>query len=212
MVNCNYCCKHSQPLSLIHDDELYLVIQGSASENDILKSYNLIYSMENTQSIYTANVVGHATCKILYCNNRILLLSGQFDNGTITWKLRLYQQDVTSYRVSWKQISCFSGLQLDLKNSIPVSYGNDGIILASVVQNQEMRQTTISLVIYMFPQFRGSGEKNWKAVKVRLRAAKCEIQSCVVISNCIYCSILLHGTGAYIYQCDFVTSETKSNK
>ena len=183
------------------------MIQGSANENDTLNNYNLLYKMENTKSISKTQVVG-ATSKMFFHSNKVTLLSGQFDDMTSTWKLRLYQCDTaktsSTLHLSWKQVSRFSNLQLNLKNSIPVSYEKDGIILTSVLQYQENRQTITSLVIYMLSQSKGSeksSEKNWKAIKLRLRGTKYEIQSCVVTLNFLCCSLLHEGSN-YIYQCD----------
>ena len=186
------------------------MIQGSANENDTLNTYNLVDKMENIKRISKTNVVGHATCKMFFHSNKVTLLSGQFDDSTLTWKLRLYQFDTaktsSTVQLSWKQVSRFSNLQLELKNSIPVSYEKDGIILTSIQLYQENRQTVPALVIYMLSQSKGTGserssEKNWKAIKLRLRLSKYEIQSCIVISNYLYCC-LLHEAGASIYQCD----------
>ena len=174
-----------------------MVIQGSGNENDILKSYSLYRTTESVQVINRTAVVGHATCKFFY-SNKLSLLSGQFDDRAAKWKLRLYQLDIR--KASWELVSRYSGLQLDLRNSIPVSCGNDEIILASVLQNQETRQITFSPVIYLFSQSRG-GEK-WKAVKLRsIRFVNCEIQSCVVVLNYIYFSLLVHGMGFCVYRC-----------
>ena len=186
------------------------MIQGSANENDTLYIYNLVHKMVNTKSISKTQVVGHATCKMFFHSNKVTLVSGQFDDSTSTWKLRLYQFDtaktLSTAHLSWKQVSRFNNLQLNLKNSIPVSYEKDGIILTSVLQYQENRQAVNYLVIYMLSQSKGSersSEKNWKAIRLRLRAAKIEIRSCIVTSNYLYCC-LLHEGGAYIYQCDLM--------
>ena len=141
-------------------------------------------------------VVGHATCKIFCHLNNIMLLSGSNEHHTSTWKPRLYQLQYDTSKGSWKQICRFPSLQVDLKNSVPVSYENDGMILSSIYQERQV----FSLVIYMLSQSKTS-EKSWKAIKLRLGRVKYEIQSCVVKSSNLYCN-LLHETGAYIYHCD----------
>ena len=109
------------------------MIQGSANENDTLYIYNLVHKMVNTKSISKTQVVGHATCKMFFHSNKVTLVSGQFDDSTSTWKLRLYQFDtaktLSTAHLSWKQVSRFNNLQLNLKNSIPVSYEKDGIFI-----------------------------------------------------------------------------------
>ena len=179
------------------------MIQGSANENDLLKCYNLNYCEQNMHKINKTNVVGHATCKILYCK-RILLLSGQSDDTAAVWKLRLYYLDTTKLPATWKHISRFSSLRLDLKNSISVSNENGDIILVSVLQHQEKRQLALTPVIYMLPQSRGtdkSTEKYWKAVKLRQSYVNCEIHSSVVTLNHIYFSLFQYKTGAWIIKC-----------
>jgi len=94
-------------------------------------------------------------------------------------------------------------LQLDLKNSIPLSLENDEIILVSAI-NQKTRQEVNSFIVaYLFPSSKVSG-KSWKAVKLSLPSCICatkyKIQSCIVMSNYIYCSLLLPEVGAYIYK------------
>ena len=77
------CCKQSQPLIFIHNIELHLMIQGSANENDIPNTYNLVNKMNNTKvSVKQMLWAMLAICKMFFHSNKVTLLSGQFDDST----------------------------------------------------------------------------------------------------------------------------------
>ena len=105
---------------------------------------------------------------------------------------------------SWERSSYFTSSvsEMDLKNSIPVSLENGEILLATIL-NQE---ASCRIIIYLFESLSSKvAEKGWKAVCSLLkpppnRAAKYKIQSCVVISNYVYCSLFLPKVGAFIYK------------
>ena len=190
-------------LILIQDDELHLVNQfpTHSTENDAFTSYNLLKYQKSCQKVNRKGVVGHDSCKLFYCKT-LSLLSGHFNTATKAWKLRLYHLDSEMPFPSWERNSHFTSLVLamDIKNSIPVSLENGEILVASVL-NQE---ASSRVVLYVFPTSKVS-EKNWKAAyslltPPRIRTAKYEFQSCVVISDHIYCSLFLPGVGAYIYK------------
>lgn len=199
-VICN--CKDSQPLTSTRKNELYVVVKGPAV--DTVKIYDLInYQMVASIDISRKTVVSHADCKVFHCK-RFSLLSGHLNTGTKTWRLRLYQTQAGTVKTqtpSWDQVTHFkfSVLQLDYKNSVAVPQNDDGIILVSVVQESK---TSSYVVIYLFPLAKGS---NWKAACFtlplpRIRTAKYEIQSCLLSSNSLYCSILLPEKGTIIYK------------
>ena len=192
---------HLQMLILIQDDELHLVNQRYSTENNALTSYNLLKYQKSFHKVNKKGVVGHDSCKLFYCK-RLSLLSGHFNTATKAWKLRLYHLDTEMPLPLWERNSHFMSLVLamDIQNSIPVSLENGEILVASVL-NQE---ASSRVVLYLFPASKVS-EKDWKAANSlltppRIRAAKYEIQSCVVISNHVYCSLLLPELGAYIYK------------
>ena len=182
---------------LIQDDELH----SYSTENDALTSYGLLKYQKSCQKVNKKGVVGHDSCKLFYCK-KFSLLSGHFNAATKAWKLRLYHLNSAMSFPSWERNSHFTSLVLamDIKNSIPVSLENGEILVASVL-NQE---ASSRVVLYLFPASKVS-EKDWKAAcslltPPRIRAAKYEFQSCVVISNHVYCSLFLPGVGAYIYK------------
>lgn len=200
-------CKHSQPSTVIHNNELHSVTK--ASTNDTINTYDLLAGCQTSNiDINKKSVVCHADSKIFNCK-KLSLLSGQ-SNGT-TWRLRLYQKDAKN---QWEQVPIFrpSVLLLDLKNSIPIQKEN-GIIVASVVPET---RTTARVVIYLFSLLKVKSEKDWKATTVLLpsprgRTAKYEIHSCLWLSINIYCSLLIPEVGAIIYKLGLASLQQPKN-
>ena len=191
-------------LTLIQDDELHLMNQSYSSDNNVHRSYNLLrHHRSSPKKVNIKDVVGHDSCKLFYCK-KLSLLSGHYNFALKASQLRLYHLDTEMELPSWERSSYFkfSVSEMDLKNSIPVSLENDEILLATV-QNQE---ASCRIIIYLFESISSkASEKGWKAVcsllkSPPIRAAKYKIQSCVVISNHIYCSLLLPKVGAFIYR------------
>lgn len=188
-------------------------MRNSANGNDMLRTYNLLDSKERGQEIQLANKNVHyaATCyKVFYFFNTISLLTGRVDYNT--WKLNLYYialgpKPATS--ASWEQVP-FSRFSIsrslfDLDNCIPVSHREDGVIIVSILS--DLVKQTHSIVFHIFSQ-KTSG-KNWKTAS-SLLPIQCtgtyRIQSCKIDleSKYIYCSLLQHEVGAYIYKFDLV--------
>ena len=200
----------SQPLFVIRNNELHLVFPDSKNEKDTVITCSLVDSHTTSASINRKSVVCHAAGKVFYCK-KLTLLSGQFIDGTKTWKLRLYQKTDTKAQLpTWEQIGRFkfSVLRLDLKNSMPVLLKDDGIVLLTVI-NPEIRLANSCVVVYLFPPSKVS-EKDWKGAslslpQLRIRTAKYEIQSCIIMSDHIFFSLLLPEVGAYICRLELMS-------
>ena len=194
-------CKDSQPLTTTRNNELYVAVKDPLV--DTVKIYNLINcQMVASIDVSKKTVVSHADCKILHCK-KFSLLSGQLNTATKTWRLRLYQTQADTVKTqtpSWDQVTHFkfSVLQLDYKNSIAIPQKDDGIILVSVVQELK---TSSYVLIYSFPLAKASNLKAacFSLPLPRNRTTKYEIQSCLLRSNSLYCSIFLPEKGTMIY-------------
>ena len=197
------------PSSVIQNNEVHLLFPDSKNEKDTVKICGLVDCQTTSAAINRKGVVCHAAGKVFYFK-KLSLLSGQFNDGSQTWKLRLYQTVTKAQVQTWEQNSRFkfSVLRLDLKNSIPVSRKDDGIVLLSII-NPETRQANSYALIYLFPPSKVS-EKDWKGASLqlpqpRIRTAKYEIQSCIMMSNYVYFSLLLPEVGAYIYRVELTS-------
>ena len=191
-------------LILIQGDELHFLNQSFSSDINTLRSYNLLTRHKSPQIVINKkDAMGHDSCKLFYCKT-LTLLGGHFSHAAKAWKLRLYHLDTEKSPPSWERNFYFtpSVLEMDIKNLIPISLENGEVLVATVL-NQE---ANCRIIIYLFESLvsKSSG-KGWKAAfsllsPPRIRAAKYKIQSCVVISNHIYFSLLLPKVGAYIYK------------
>ena len=208
-VNCN-----SQHSCLIQNDKLhFMMIQNSMDEIDMLKVYSLLdvkASIQETK-LTNKNVLCAGTLYIIFCFcNKISLLTGKVDYRTL--QLNLYQLDTKATCASWAQVPfsryTISDSLFNFDNCIPISHREDGVIIVSILNDQVNGNHRI--VFHIFSQ-KTSG-RNWKATSSLLpiqftRNVEYQIQSCKIDleSKHIYCSILLHGTGAYIYKFDLMT-------
>jgi len=178
------------------------MIQSTTNENYMLKTYNLndpLQHKESNQEIDPASKIlpFAATCKLFCFNNKISLLYGKLNNKT--FKSSLYQLDTGSQLASWKLISysnlSVSELLIDPENLIPISHKDDEAIVTSVLND--------CIVFHVFSK--NTPGRKWISATSSIpqpsnRSAKHKIQSCVVVSNFIYCSVLLNGIGARIYK------------
>ena len=213
----NYDSKHSP---LIHNNRLHSMVR-----NDMLRTYNLLDSKERGQEIHLTNKHIHCAAtyyKVFYFFNKLSLLTGGVEYKT--WKLNLYHlvldaKPATS--ASWEPVpfSRFSISQslFDLDNCIPVSHREDGVIVVSILN--DLAKQTHCIVFHIFSQ-KTSG-KNWKTASSLLPiqftgTVEYRIQSCKIDpeSKYIYCSLLQHEVGAYIYKFDLMLLQQhrKSNK
>ena len=116
-----------------------------------------------------------------------------------TWQTNLYYLDTEGLLATWKLVPnfrpSFSQLMLDFSNSFVVSRKPNEIIIISIVNNRiyfHIISTSIqgierSSATFTLPKLHGS-------------TAKFIMQSCIVLSNCIYCGLLQQGISACIYQ------------
>ena len=192
-VNCG--CQLSP---LIYNHKLYVPVT-SANGNDILEIYDLANGQKCTQEVKrnTQEVtVSYAGCKMFYLKNISLMIISS------KTKLRLYQLDKTS---AWELISCPSAIQLlDHKNSIPISFKDNGVIVISVVN----QQSTSQIKFYIFSL---SIATNLKSASSKIRYnTNYQIQSCAMLLNYIYCG-LLAPEGAYIYKFDIASLQKETH-
>lgn len=206
-------CEDNHHSSLILNDKLHSIVRNFANGNDTLKTYNLLHHKVKDINLTNKDLFCADTSykTFSFCNKHSLLI-GKLDYKT--WKLRLYQLDYTKAAcATWEQVAYFkysiSDSLFDLQNCIPVSHGEDKVILVSVLNNDIEKSHCI--VFHIFSQ----KAKNWKIVSALLpiqftRTAEYHIQSCIVVSNYIYCSLLLHGTGTYIYKFDLILFQQRN--
>lgn len=203
------CGTGCQPSPLIQNNELHVAVHSSTTGNDTLKTYNLINCQEHTQEIKKS--VSYGTCKMFYSKKiSLLMMSGKSDNTT---KLGLYQLNTKTLPASWDLILRSSVPLLgDFKNLIPIShmYKDDGVIVVSVVNQQANTQ----ILFHIFSQ---SKAEKLKSASLHIHTTKCQIQSCAVMLNHIYCSLLSPEGGACIYKFDIAAlqryqKETQKDK
>jgi len=134
-----------------------------------------------------------------------------------TWNLNFYQLDTQDSLVSTEWQIAFSRLSIseslfDLENTIPVSHKDDGIIMVSILNDQV--KATYCIIFHIFSQ--NVPGRNWKTTSSLLplqyaHPAGYKIQSCIVESNYVYCSVLLHETCAYVYKFDLMLLQMHQN-
>jgi len=180
----------------------------------VFKSYGLPDFKENINPIKKTVLCATSSHKIFYFNDKISLLIGKLSYKT--WYLNFYQLDTQNSPVSSEQIA-FSRLSIseslfDLENTIPVSHKDDGIMMVGVLNDQV--KATYRIVFHIFSQ--NVSGRNWKTTSSLLplqhtHPAGYKIQSCIVESNYIYCSVLLHETCAYVYKFDLMLLQKHQN-
>lgn len=152
------------------------------SSQDIDPDDKIILTAQNSKMFY-------------YSNNVISLLNGKLTNRS--WKLTIYYLDTEAPTYAlWRPLlnSRFVIIEsvFDFKNSIPVLQGNNEVIIASVLKDR------ISFHSFVL------GKKGVSSTISQLpnlyTTEKYKLQSCIIISNHIYCSLLLYGEKASIYK------------
>ena len=164
-------------------------VQTSTTGNDMLKSYNLVDGQENNPQ-KVKRTVSYAGCKMFYLKNISLLIT-----SSSATKLGLYQLNTKTLPASWEVTSRISVPLLDPRNSIPVPYKDDGVIVVTVINQQPTSQIKFHI-------FSSKADKR-KSLTSHLQSnAKYQIYSCVILLDCIYCGLILPKKGAYIYKFD----------
>ena len=192
-----------------------MVLNDSANGNYTFRTYNLLNSKERHQEIQLANKNMHCAAtfyKLFYFFNKISLLTGRVEYKT--WNLNLYHLALDAKPAtygSWEQVpfSRFSISQslFDVDNCIPISHREDGVIVVGILN--DLAKQTHCIVFHIFSQ-KTSG-KNWKTASSLLPIQSSgtvdyQIQSCIIDPEYkyIYCSLLQHEVGVYIYKFDLV--------
>lgn len=136
--------------------------------------------------------------KIFCCKDKIFLMTGILNKGR--WKLNLYNLDTETENLFalWKPANCAIPIiesKFDHENCIPVSHGDNVVIIATVKLN---------LLIFHIINIPSSGKNQQVSATLTLpqlnaRHAKYKLDSCITMSNYIYCS-LSDGTKTRVYK------------
>ena len=210
------CCDDNQHLSLFLNETLYSIVRNSTDRTNILKTYHLIHHKENDINLTNKKSLhAYTSFKLFSFCNKLALLTGKHDFRT--WNLRLYQLDQTTATcATWEQVAfskySISDSLFDFQNCIPVSHREDRVTLVSVLNDHVNANHCIAF--HIFSQ-KVSG-RNWKATRSLLpiqftSTAEYQLQSCILVSDYIYCSLLLHGIGAFIYKFDLLLLQQQRN-
>ena len=162
----------------------------------VLKSYNLFDSQKTDIRKGFSNCIKQFCPTMFLYSGEVTILGGDLDVDTRKFKLALY------HIYSLESIICstlkVSAMSLDLRNTVCASYGNDGVAVVSIYSPNQIN-------IYLFSPTKTAGSKYWKNPHIKLpdldHGGRYKILSCVVISNYIYCSLLVKERPlCYIYK------------
>ena len=147
-----------------------------------------------------------AACKMFCLNNKISILTGKLHNRT--WRSSVNCLDTEPQLATWKLIPSLtlstSELFLNFDNSFVMSYKDDTIIIVSVVHDS-VHFHVIGKGIY--------GKKSaftnvtLSRLNIHSAPARFKIQSCIMLSNNIYCSLWQQGVGFRICQFNIKISQ-----
>ena len=164
-------------MPLAFNFKIYSVIQSS-SENQKVQEVK-IYDLKNKN---WSEVIGLDSIDNL-CPTMLMYLDKITLFGSGSAKAGLYSFDLL--KKSWVSInnSEFSFKNLDVKNSALYRYGPDSVVVVTVLQ--------AFVYFYLFSPSR-KDDAQWKSAKLSLskQISNCQIQSCVVASNSVYCTLL----------------------
>jgi len=204
------CICQSQLQPLIQGFTLNCVLQNfkvSKSNRKViaehrLESYNVLSGKKEDHKELR-------NCKEIVCPrmlsyvDTVTILGSESDSGSTNLRVGLYKLKNTPYYSAWELTVgsnfTLSHSDLDIENTACVSY-NNMVIIASVLN----QRTLCQLILHLYdPSKKFANGSYWSSRSTPLRlhsGVKYEIQSCIVMSEFIYCSLLLLGTGAYIYK------------
>lgn len=174
-----------------------------------IERYNLDSSEKKEKKGITSSKKNVCPTVMLYLE-KITILAGDYEVETKKVKLTLYQLNSSKTTSNLDPVlnSKHSSLHIKLKNSVCASYKDDGIVVVSVL-DQLTQLTSNRMTFHLFSQTKTTTGKNWKMASLLLptvlhnpESCKYQIQSCVVISDHLYCSLWLHETTVYIYEID----------
>ena len=183
---------------------------AAAGNKSNVKGYVEQYSLDDKgakdKKSYN-NFKKHVCPTMLFYLNKLTIMAGDYDVNSRTAKLALYQFIASKATLEPVVGSKYSTTLIQLKNTVCVSFKNDGVIVVSVL-DQITQQSSNRMTFHLFSQVKTAG-KNWKMASLLLPpvlhcldSCKYKIQSCAVISNHLYCSLWLHETTVYIYEID----------
>ena len=188
-------------------DELHLVIESTTADNYTLISYNLAdsYLHRHSQEINPANkiMLSTATSKLFCFNNKVSLL-------TVKLKPTLYHLETDADLATWKPIpqSSFAANETmyDIENCTVFSHKTE-LTVACIMNDR--------IIFHTF--FKTAARKKWFSSSASLPqvhgySTTYRIQSCIVVSNFIYCCLLLHGATMSIRICKFSTRLLQQNQ
>lgn len=189
-VDCKFSSLQLKPLAF--NFKIYFVATQSSSESQKVQEV-IIYDLKN--KIWSEgkditgldNIVSLCPTMLTYSNKITVFGSGSTKAG-------LYTFDVLKKLWVLVNDSEFSFKNLDIKNSACYRYGQESVVVVTVLQ--------ASVYFYLFSPSR-KDDVQWKSAKLLLskQISNCQLQSCVVASNYVFCSLL---TCAHllIYQVD----------
>ena len=206
------CQPHLSPLlPLIHCSKLFVFLpaheSGAAGSKSSQKGYVEQYSLDDGQrkdkKTYF-NCKKHVCPTMLFYLNKVTIMAGDHDVDTRNTKVGLYHFVNSKQNLELVVGSKYSTTLIQLKNATCALF-NDGIIVVSVL-DQITQQSSNRMTFHLFSQDKVAG-KNWRMASMllppvlhSLDSCKYQIQSCVVISDHLYCSLWLHETIVYIYE------------
>ena len=199
---------------LQQQNEAYLMIYNSTTGIYTLINY-VMHAADSyersSQDLHSKNtsILTAASCKLLFFSKKVSILTGKLHNRI--WRLSLYYLDTEAQLATLKHISHLTlsipDSFLDFENSFVIPYKDDTIIIVSIV-NYCMYFHVISKGIY--GKKLASTNVSISQLNIRAAPAKFKIQSCIMLSNNIYCSLWQQGVGVRI--CQFNTWITQQQQ
>lgn len=168
------------------------------------ESYNLVNGQKGDKQDITKSKESVCPRMLSYLNMVTILGSDSSDTDAKSLKVELYQLKSEAYFLVWDPVLCsahkFSSSQLNLNNAACVS-SNEAVVVVSVLKLLTIPPLS-EIMLHLFTVKNTSGG-HWRSASVKLRqsgSSEYKIQSCIVVDDNLYCSLLLPETGAYIYK------------
>ena len=203
------CQLQFSPFPLISLDEVIFVLIAPQAASGALAGHVEYYSLKDGRRCidkekHFTNCKKYICSTIVLHSKKLTVLANDPDIRTKNLKPMLYELNSKTPIFSWDLIpnSKCSTLQLELKNSVCAMVGDDEIIVVSIL-NQSTKLTASRMVFHLFSPVKRS-PKHWKMAYLQLDPAinQYQIQSCIVISHFVYCSVFFPDIGVTIYKVD----------
>jgi len=194
-VHCPF--KNLQMMPLAYDYKMHFIPQlltgGDAYQEveifDLQNHKFLEKAHNNTSTNNKTNAFVRYLCPTMLTHLGMITIFG--GNSKI---IGLYSLDTS--RKSWLLVdsSNFSFQEINFENCVCDKYASDNVVVVTVLE--------ASVFFYLFSPLK-KDNMNWKSAKLSLseQTSDCQIQSCVVISDDLFCS-LLTSTHLLVYQVD----------